>query len=171
MTDNLLPTQELTILSPEWIRFKKEQFKLEKNNEATKMLDLIEGITAVPPMIDEVDILVHYTWDRSCKTCHGRGRLGINRIPTKEKGSFYQLQLCHCATQSETDYLKLEKKMMEQFRSTQHADMEIFRALYRHTLFGGLKYGYATLRGRFVKLIGKVKKAVQRKSTTAEAKK
>lgn len=160
MTTTPLPTEELKEYSKPWFAFKKKQFQIEKNNEALKLLSQLEASIANPPMVDEVDILAHYVWDSNCKTCHGRGRLGINRIPSKEGGSFYQLQLCHCTKLEDSDWLKLEKKMMEQFRATQQADLEIFRSLYRHTFFGGLKYGSVFLKNKAGKLIERIKKSV-----------
>lgn len=111
----------------------------------------IVGQIPAPPMVDEVEIMKHYVCDANCRTCHGRGRLGINRILNKEGGSFYQLQLCHCAVHKESEYARLEKLLLEQFRSMQMADMEIFRTLYRHSFFGGLKYGVGGLRMKIKK--------------------
>lgn len=65
-------------------------------------------------MVDEIEILKNYTGDPQCRTCHGRLRLGINRIPRKDGSSFYQLQLCHCAKPNESEYARLEKVILHQ---------------------------------------------------------
>jgi len=82
------------------------------------MTQATEQETAVPSgisMVDEVEILKHYTGDPGRRACHGRLRLGINKIPDKKTGGyFYQLQLCYCAKPIDSEYAKLEKLLMDQ---------------------------------------------------------
>ena len=160
MTQNATPDQQLKPLSPEWFAMSREYVKLANNPQATQMLEMLEELTAQIPMVDEVEVMKNYTCDTNCRTCHGRGRLGINRIASKEGGSFYQLQLCHCAKPAESEYARIEKTLLAKFRSMQMADMEIFRSLYRHSFFGGIKYTAAGVKMKVEKLLQRIKTAV-----------
>lgn len=113
-------------LSADWFEVQKNTFYPGKDaTDAERRiyfigqnyLRLLEQVTSVPPMVDEVEILKHYTYDPQCRSRCSRGRFGINRIPDKKGGSFYQLQLCHCAKPIENEYAKLERLFIEQMKS------------------------------------------------------
>lgn len=97
-------------LSPEW--FAQEREKANENKElyaqALIYLNFLESIVATPPMVDEVEVLKNYVPDPHCKSCHGKGRLGVNLILDKEKKyKFYQLQLCYCVDAKMSDYARV----------------------------------------------------------------
>jgi len=61
---------------------------------------------------DEIEILKHYSADPNCKSCHGRGRLGINKI-YQDKKWIFQLQFCHCLLPKENEFAKLQRLLNE----------------------------------------------------------
>jgi len=76
-------------------------------------------------VVDEVEILKGFQADPKCKSCYGKGRLGINVITDKER-KFAQLQLCHCVTPTISEYMRIEtqitalaKAIMDAFSQTQ----------------------------------------------------
>ncbi|MFZ2190021.1 MAG: hypothetical protein WAV48_04535 [Candidatus Magasanikiibacteriota bacterium] len=104
-------------LSAEW--FEVQQSFFFPGNTATdsermiyhhgmQYLSLLKQVTETPPMIDEVEVLKHYVPDPHCKTCHGKGRIGINLILDKEKKyRYHQLQLCYCVEPVESEFARV----------------------------------------------------------------
>jgi len=108
-------------LSPEWFEIQKSAYHPGKNSSTDERnayfqgmvyLKLLERVMAVPPMVDEVEILKHYTYDPQCRYKCRNGRIAINRIPEKNGSSFYQLQLCSCAKPAESEYARMEKVVL-----------------------------------------------------------
>lgn len=102
-------------------------------SQIEELLIGLEKAVTNPPMIDEVDVMKHYTRDPLCKRCGGTGRLAINRVPDRNlfSGSFYQVLLCPCATPAKSDYLKMEELIVSLSRAHHDAIVELRQSMDR----------------------------------------
>lgn len=88
--------------------------------------------------------MVQIECDPFCRTCDGKGYIGIVRPPKKKKDEEEMplLQLCHCAAMKETTQVKILSLIIElQSKIEQHERrlLEENQVMFRHTFFGGIK--------------------------------
>ncbi len=147
----LLPEE----LSPEWFVQAKKFLQENKNTDALTLLEMLQVQISRPPMIDEIEVKKRWTWDPNCRTCHGTGRIGVNLIYNKNVrlGKHYQLQMCHCAKEGESEYARVEKMLTALERNLQTRDrmtMAQFEMVYRHTAYGGKKVLWGKIRKKWL---------------------
>jgi len=131
LTLNPRPQKAPELCSPEWFKATKEHLEIISNEEALKLLQLLEAVTSKPPVPDEVEILKNYTGDPNCRRCGGSKRLGILTVFNKEIrfGKYNQLQLCTCATHVKSEYARIEEKINEFERMLEAGDIQMIELL------------------------------------------
>lgn len=136
-------------LSPEWFDALAKHYELIDNKDALNVLRYFRNFVDTP-VPDEVEILKKYTAEPMCRTCHGTGRIGINRILDKDRrGSFYQLQLCHCVKPIDSEFKRTMDKLekIEQMITVNNQRITYnLSEIFTHTFRGGLKTGWSRMK-------------------------
>ena len=93
---------------------------------------------------------------RNCPTCHNKKYDGIVTLPDGVR----KLNICHCSDIGETEYTRLQRRILSEFEQIKMSLVHQQETLFRNTFWGGLRW-------RWWKVAGFFKRVSHQKPTTA----